>query len=170
MDIITIETKALGDRSYVLIDGDVAAVIDPQRDIDRIEAVLAERNVRLTHVFETHIHNDYVTGGIELATRADADYVVSAADDVTFQRTGAVPGDQFHVGEVTVTVVATPGHTPTHLSYIASHSGEPFAAFVWDVQHPAFRALNLPIVPHASHANPNLSVFAAPRIGHAKSE
>ncbi|CAN5541859.1 hypothetical protein BH24ACT5_BH24ACT5_28500 [soil metagenome] len=51
MEIITIETSALGDRSYVLVDGDVAAIIDPQRDIDRIEALLAERDLRLTHVF-----------------------------------------------------------------------------------------------------------------------
>jgi len=57
MDIVTIETAALGDRSYVLIDGNVAAVIDPQRDIDRIESLLAERGMQLTHVFETHVHN-----------------------------------------------------------------------------------------------------------------
>ena len=75
MEIITIETSALGDRSYVLVDGEVAAVIDPQRDIDRILALLAERDLRLTHVFETHVHNDYVTGGLELARRAGADYV-----------------------------------------------------------------------------------------------
>lgn len=129
MEIITIETAALGDRSYVLVDGDVAAVIDPQRDIDRIETVFAERHVRLTHVFETHIHNDYVTGGLELARRAGAVYVVSASDDVVFERTGAVPGDEFTVGELTVKAVGTPGHTPTHLSYVVSRHGEPVAVF-----------------------------------------
>ena len=129
MEIITIETASLGDRTYLLIDGETAAVVDPQRDIDRIEAVLADRQVRLTHVFETHIHNDYVSGGLELARRTGAHYVLSAADDVDFERTGAAPGDEFTIGAITVTAVATPGHTPNHLSYVASQHGEPVAVF-----------------------------------------
>lgn len=70
MEIITIETPSLGDRSYVLVSGGIAAIIDPQRDIDRIESLLKERSLRLTHVFETHVHNDYVTGGLQLARRS----------------------------------------------------------------------------------------------------
>ncbi len=129
MVIVTIETAALGDRSYVLIDGGEAAVIDPQRDIDRVEAVLAARGARLTHVFETHVHNDYITGGFDLARRTGAIYVIAAADDVAFDRTGAVAGDTFQVGATTITAIATPGHTPTHLSYLASTAGEPVAVF-----------------------------------------
>lgn len=129
MEIITIETPALGDRSYVLVDGDEAAVIDPQRDIDRIEARLAERNVRVTHVFETHVHNDYVTGGLELARRTAAVYVLAAADDVAYEHTGARDGDEFAVCDVVVRAVHTPGHTPTHLSYVVLDDGKPVAAF-----------------------------------------
>jgi hydroxyacylglutathione hydrolase len=129
MEIITIETSAMGDRSYVLIDGDVAAVIDPQRDIDRIEAVLIERDLLLTHVFETHVHNDYVTGGLELARRAGAAYVVSADDDVAYERIGARDGDEFAVGDVVVRAVHTRGHTPHHLSYVVVEGGSPVAAF-----------------------------------------
>lgn len=129
MEIITIETPALGDRSYVLLDGDVAAVIDPQRDIDRFEAVLAERGVRLTHVFETHVHNDYVTGGLELARRNGAAYVLAAADDVAYDHTGAADGDEFAVGALMVRAVHTPGHTPTHLSYVVLAEGSSVAAF-----------------------------------------
>jgi glyoxylase-like metal-dependent hydrolase (beta-lactamase superfamily II) len=58
-----IDTPSLGDRSYLVHDGVVAFVVDPQRDIDRILELLEADGVRLTHVFETHIHNDYVTGG-----------------------------------------------------------------------------------------------------------
>ncbi len=54
-EIVTIETKSLGDRSYVVSDGEVAAVIDPQRDIDRVLAVADRLGVRITHVFETHV-------------------------------------------------------------------------------------------------------------------
>src|SRR5260221_6170861 len=63
MEIAPIETPSLGDRSYLATDGAVAIVIDPQRDIDRMLASAESRGVRITHVFETHIHNDYVTGG-----------------------------------------------------------------------------------------------------------
>lgn len=129
MEIITIETPSLGDRSYVLIDGDVAAVIDPQRDIDRIESLLAKRNLRLAHVFETHLHNDYVTGGFELARRAGATYVLAADDEVFYENTGAVDGDEFKVGRLIVRAVRTPGHTPTHLSYVVLDDGKPMAVF-----------------------------------------
>lgn len=129
MEIITIETPALGDRSYILVSGDAAAVIDPQRDIDRVETVLAERGVRLSHVFETHLHNDYVTGGLELARRAGAAYVLAAAADVAFGRTGAADGDEFTVGDLVVRAAHTPGHTPTHLSYVVLEDGQPVAAF-----------------------------------------
>lgn len=129
MEIITIETLALGDRSYVLVNGDVAAVIDPQRDIDRISALLTERDLRLTHVFETHVHNDYVTGGLELARSTGAAYVLAAADDVAYEHTGAQDGDEFALGDLVVRAAHTPGHTPNHLSYVVLRDGEPVAAF-----------------------------------------
>lgn len=61
--ILVIETPALGDRSYVVTDGDIAVVVDPQRDIDRVLALAGREGIRITHVAETHLHNDYVTGG-----------------------------------------------------------------------------------------------------------
>lgn len=128
-EIVTIETPSLGDRSYLLISGDAAAAIDPQRDVDRFESALRDRGLRLTHVFETHVHNDYVTGGLELARRAGATYVLSAADDVAFERTGARDGDEFAVGTVVVRAVHTPGHTPSHMSYVVTEQGRPVAVF-----------------------------------------
>ena len=62
-EIATIETPELGDRSYAIFTGTGAVVVDPQRDIDRVLALLSEPGARLTHVLETHIHNDYVSGG-----------------------------------------------------------------------------------------------------------
>ncbi|MBA2471670.1 MAG: MBL fold metallo-hydrolase [Pseudonocardiales bacterium] len=124
MHIITIETKSLGDRSYLVHDGTAALVIDPQRDIDRVEQALAEAGVRLTHVAETHIHNDYLSGGLELARRHGAAYLVNAADEVSFERHPVTDGDEFAVGELTVRAVATPGHTENHLAYLVSHDGQ----------------------------------------------
>jgi hydroxyacylglutathione hydrolase len=118
LTILNIDTPTLGDRSYLVHDGDVAFVVDPQRDIDRVLALLEEHGVRLTHVFETHIHNDYVTGGLALARRTGAAYFVNEADEVAFDRTPIRDGEVIEVGDrMRVTALATPGHTYTHLSY-----------------------------------------------------
>jgi len=118
LTILTVETPSLGDRSYVVHDGEVAFVVDPQRDIDRVMDLLEEHRVRLTHVFETHIHNDYVTGGLALARATGAAYLVNGADDVSFDRTPIRDGEVVEVGtRMRVTALATPGHTFTHLSY-----------------------------------------------------
>lgn len=128
--IAAIETPTLGDRTYVVHDGTEAFVIDPQRDIDRVLAVLDDAGVRLTHVFETHIHNDYLTGGLALAQRTGATYLVNAEDQVGFDRTPVEDGQIVPVGRMRVTAVSTPGHTFTHLSYtLADESGEPIAVF-----------------------------------------
>jgi glyoxylase-like metal-dependent hydrolase (beta-lactamase superfamily II)/rhodanese-related sulfurtransferase len=129
VDIVTIETSSLGDRSYLVVSQGEAAAIDPQRDIDRVLQALGARRARLTHVFETHLHNDYVTGGYELAGRTGAAYVLPAGDEVAFERTPACDGDEFTVGSVTIRAVHTPGHTPHHLSYVAVDGDEPAAVF-----------------------------------------
>lgn len=129
MEIITIETGSLGDRSYVVASGTEAAAIDPQRDIDRILRVLGARGLTLTHVFETHLHNDYVSGGYELAGRTGAAYVLPAGDDVAFERIPARDGDELPVGSITIRAVHTPGHTPHHLSYVVLEDSEAVAVF-----------------------------------------
>jgi len=92
----------------------IAFVIDPQRDIDRVLAILDERAVRLTDVFETHLHNDYVTGGSALAQRTGAAYHVNAHDDVSFERTRIREGDTVKIGpRMQVTAISIPGHTFT---------------------------------------------------------
>lgn len=121
VEILT--TAELGDRSYVVHDGSEAIVIDMQRDIDRVEKLLAERGLEPRLVLETHVHNDYVTGGLELARRTGATYALSAGDRVSFDRHPLHDGDELTVGRMTVRVLATPGHTDTHLSYVVSDSG-----------------------------------------------
>ena len=124
MDVIVIETTQLGDRSYLVHDGSVALVIDPQRDTDRVEAAARDAGVTITHVAETHIHNDYLTGGLELARAHGASYLVNAADPVKFERQPITDGQTVRVGALTVKAVATPGHTHTHLSFIVDDGGQ----------------------------------------------
>ena len=128
--IVPIETPTLGDRSYLAHDGQVALVVDPQRDIDRVLDLAAASGVRITHVFETHIHNDYVTGGLALAKVTGAAYHVNAADDVAYERVPIRDGDVIDVSDaLRVRVIATPGHTYTHLSYSLESRGEHVGVF-----------------------------------------
>ncbi|WP_330473737.1 MBL fold metallo-hydrolase [Terrabacter sp. C0L_2] len=128
--IITIETPSLGDRTYLVHDGRKAFVVDPQRDIDRVTEAATQAGVTITHVFETHIHNDYVTGGLALARATGASYHVNAEDSVSFERTPIRAGETVAVSEsLTVRAIATPGHTFTHLSYALEEDGENVGVF-----------------------------------------
>ena len=125
LTVVVIDTPTLGDRSYLVHDGEVAFVVDPQRDIDRVLALLDEHGVRLTHVFETHIHNDYVTGGLALASaparRTSSTPTTRSPSTAPRSRT-ARPSRSG--GRMRVTALATPGHTFTHLSYALDRRGD----------------------------------------------
>ena len=118
IDIEVIETSSLGDRSYLATDGEVAVAVDPQRDIDRILDLVDRRGVRVTHVLETHVHNDYVTGGLELSRVTGATYVVGAGDEVEFDRLAVSDGDVITTGGLQLRVLHTPGHTHHHVAYV----------------------------------------------------
>ena len=130
MDVAIIETSGLGDRSYLVSDRGVGVIIDPQRDIDRVLNLARQHSVRITHVLETHIHNDYITGGLELSRSLGADYDVPAGDDVDYERTPAGSGDVIDAGPMTLQVMNTPGHTHHHVSYILRNTtGETMGVF-----------------------------------------
>ncbi|MFI7213319.1 rhodanese-like domain-containing protein [Micromonospora maritima] len=125
VDVSVIATSSLGDRSYLASDGRVAIVVDPQRDIDRVLHLAGAEGVRITHVVETHIHNDYVSGGLELARITGAHYLVAAADEVGFDRMPVADGDTVPVSDaLRLRVVGTPGHTFHHLSYVLDEAGD----------------------------------------------
>lgn len=128
MQVTTISTAALGDRSYVVSQDGAAVVVDPQRDIDRILAAVPD-GARVVYVLETHVHNDYISGGLELARRTGAEYVIAAADEVAFDRTGVHDGEVLAAGPLRITPMHTPGHTPQHLSYLIGDGDGPGAAF-----------------------------------------
>ena len=110
-----------------------ALVVDPERDVDRVLALAAEEGFTITHVAETHIHADFLSGARELADRTGARLYLSAEGedegwssrwaegrpDVTFLR----DGDTFRVGNIAVRAVHTPGHTPEHLSFLVTDHG-----------------------------------------------
>ncbi|MEV0936058.1 rhodanese-like domain-containing protein [Streptomyces phaeochromogenes] len=128
----TIEVAGLGNRSYLAGGGREAVVIDPPRDVDRVIAAAARRGVRISHVVETHVHNDYVTGGPELTRLTGAAYLVPAGARVAFERTPVRDGDSAVVDAdagLTLRALATPGHTPHHTSYVLEEGGAAVAVF-----------------------------------------
>jgi hydroxyacylglutathione hydrolase len=130
VEVLPIETPSLGDRSYLVHDGSAAAVIDPQRDIDRVIALAGRERVRITHVAETHIHNDYISGGLALSRETGAAYLVNAADPVSFRREPVADGDAVDVSPAfRLRALATPGHTFSHLSYALEAGGQVSGVF-----------------------------------------
>ncbi|AIV33270.1 MULTISPECIES: rhodanese-like domain-containing protein [Streptomyces] len=126
----TLEFEGLGNRSYLAGGSSAAVVIDPPRDIDQVIAAAARRGVRIAYVAETHVHNDYVTGGLELARVTGAAYLVPAGAHVSFARTPVADGDTVTVDEgLVLRAIATPGHTPHHTSYALAEGGRGVAAF-----------------------------------------
>ncbi|MFF5637322.1 rhodanese-like domain-containing protein [Streptomyces sp. NPDC012825] len=126
----TIDVEGLGNRGYLAGGERTAVAVDPPRDVDRVLAAAARRGVRISHVVETHLHNDYVTGGPELARLTGAAYLVPADARVSFDRVPVADGDTVDVDAgLRLAAVATPGHTPHHTAYVLSESGRPVAAF-----------------------------------------
>ncbi|MDT7845305.1 MBL fold metallo-hydrolase [Streptomyces justiciae] len=126
----TLETEGLGNRSYLAGGARTAVAVDPPRDIDRVLTRAAQRGVRIVAVAETHVHNDYVSGGLELARLTGARYLVPAGAEVAYTRVPVADGDLEPVDEdVTLRAVATPGHTPHHTSYVLQEAGHAVAAF-----------------------------------------
>ncbi|MFG2191015.1 rhodanese-like domain-containing protein [Streptomyces sp. NPDC048639] len=128
--IDTLDTAGLGNRSYLVAGTEAAAVVDPPRDIDRVLSAAERHGVRITLVAETHVHNDYITGGLDLARITGARYLVPAFAPVSYERTPMADGDTVPLdGGLTLEAVATPGHTPHHTAYVLHDGGEPVAAF-----------------------------------------
>jgi glyoxylase-like metal-dependent hydrolase (beta-lactamase superfamily II) len=112
-----IEVSGLGNRSYLAGGERTAVAVDPPRDIDRMIEAAARRGVRISHVVETHVHNDYVTGGLELARVTGAAYLVPAGARVSFDRVPVHDGERTVVDPaagLVLRALGTPGHTPHH--------------------------------------------------------
>lgn len=129
MDIQAIRTTGLGDTSYVLTHDGVSILVDPQRDIGRFEAALELAGSDLAMVLETHLHNDYVSGGPEIARRTGAQLVLPAAAAPAYRSTPAFHLEDLDAGPFVVRPIHTPGHTPEHTSYLVVIDDLPVAVF-----------------------------------------
>ena len=140
MVIETVFTEGVAHLSYLIGDRATgkAAVIDPRRDVEVYVELAREHKLSITHVLETHIHADFVSGTRELCDRtASAKAVLSVAGgaEYGFECEKLKDGDKIDLGRVILTAKHTPGHTPEHMSYLAAEGNrpdQPFAVFSGD--------------------------------------
>lgn len=120
MDLELFVTRGLGDASYLLASGREAVLVDPQRDAWRFLEVAERRGWRIRRVLETHVHNDYLSGALETRSATGAEIVAPASGGYEFEHLGAEEGDAIELGGLRLTAMATPGHTPEHLSWLVT--------------------------------------------------
>ena len=131
MRVTQYRIEGLGHLSTLVVDeaAGVAAVIDPRRDVDVYLAAAKADDLRITHVIETHLHNDYVSGGRDLAALTGATHVIGAGANLAHEHRPAQDGESFDVGSIRFRTLDTPGHTPEHVSYAVAdttRADEPF--------------------------------------------
>ena len=116
-----------------------AIVVDPNRDVAQYIETAAKEGLRITHVTETHIHADFVSGARELAARTGATLLLSDEGDVEWKYAFAAAdgarllkdGDHVMIGNIRLDVLHTPGHTPEHISFIVTDT--PAASGPWGI-------------------------------------
>src|SRR5215831_7303781 len=101
----------LAHASYMLGSEGEAAVVDPQRDVDIYLEAARERGLKIRHIFETHLHADFVSGHVELAARTGGKIHIGAKAGAAFSHEDLHDGSEVRVGKVRIGVLETPGHT-----------------------------------------------------------
>jgi len=123
--------EGLGHSSYLIDIGDgTVAIVDPPRFATAHEALAKQLNSQIMWTFDTHSHADYVTGSPRLALRDGATFVAPAASHLETSHQPVTDGDSIDLGNnLSMTAIATSGHTPDHHAYILKQSGVPMALF-----------------------------------------
>jgi len=129
-----IHSEGLSHLSYIVGHGGRAAVVDPRRDCDIYIEIASRNGVVISHIFETHRNEDYVIGSTELALKTGADIYHGKAFDFDYGKPVSA-GDTFEIGDLTLTVIETPGHTYESISISVADRGfgdSPIAVFSGD--------------------------------------
>lgn len=125
----------LAHASYMAGSVGVAAVIDPQRDVEIYLEEARKNGLRIEHVIETHLHADFVSGHRELAARTGAKIYVGARAGAQFPHVAVAEGDEIRFGQCRLRFLETPGHTVESLSVVVTdldRSAEPFGVLTGD--------------------------------------
>ena len=143
----------LAHASYMLGSEGEAAVVDPQRDVEIYLKAANEHGLKIRHIFETHLHADFVSGHVELAARTGATIHIGARAEATFPHDALRDGSEIKLGKIRITALETPGHTPEGMSLVITDeekSATPWAVltgdtlFIGDVGRPDLSKAHTP--------------------------
>ncbi|WP_316816323.1 MBL fold metallo-hydrolase [Pedobacter nyackensis] len=133
MKIEQIYTGCLAEAAYYIESNGEAAIIDPLREVEPYLKKAKKDGAVIKYIFETHFHADFVSGHIDLGEKSGAEIVYGPTATTSFKSHIAEDGEQFKVGELTITVLHTPGHTPESTTYLlADKDGKPYCLFTGD--------------------------------------
>ncbi len=127
--------KGIAHSSYLLGANKVCAIVDPSRDIDMYLEAAEEMGMKITHILETHLHADFISGHMELAEATGAKIYAPLSGSCAFEHEALKEGDTFQIEDMKIDVIDTPGHTPEGMCYIVTDRGrgeEPVAIFTGD--------------------------------------
>lgn len=127
--------KGLAHSSYLLGGTDTCAIVDPRRDAQVYIQAAKSLGMEITHVLETHLHADFVSGHLDIAEKTGAKIHAPKSANCKFDHIALAEGDTFQIEDMILRVLETPGHTPEHISYIAvdqARGEEPVAVFCGD--------------------------------------
>lgn len=125
----------LAHASYMLASEGEAVVVDPQRDVDIYLKAAEEQQVKIRHIFETHLHADFVSGHNELAARTGAAIYIGASAGAAFPHVAVDDGFELRVGKARISVLETPGHTQESICLVITNedkSPKPWAVLTGD--------------------------------------
>lgn len=150
MYIQQLYTNCLSEAAYYIESNGEAAIIDPLRDIESYIALAKERNTTIRYIFETHFHADFVSGHLDLSKQTGATIVYGPGANTSFKVHNAADGEAFSIGNISIEVLHTPGHTLESSCYLLKdESGKAHALFsgdtlfVGDVGRPDLSSGNL---------------------------
>ncbi len=133
MYIKQLYTGCLSEAAYYIESEGVAAVIDPLRDTEAYTTLAEERNARITYIFETHFHADFVSGHIDLGKKTGAPIIYGPKTETHYPVTVAKDGQVFTLGKISIEVLHTPGHTLESTCYLLKdETGKAHALFTGD--------------------------------------
>src|SRR3989442_4864815 len=110
----------LAHASYLIGSDGVAAVVDPQRDVDQYIAEAQAQNLKIKYIVETHLHADFVSGHRELAAKTGAQIVFGKEAGAMFSHLAVKDGDELNIGRVKLRIMETPGHTPESICVLVT--------------------------------------------------
>ena len=133
MYVKQIYTGCLSEAAYYIESNGEAAIIDPLRDINAYLQLAAERKSTIKYIFETHFHADFISGHLDLSKATQAPIIYGPQTKADFEVTIAADGSSFPLGNVSVKVLHTPGHTPESTCYLLQNEdGADYAVFTGD--------------------------------------